>query len=237
MRRLYFLLPEVESAKKIVDELLLARIEERHIHIAARDHHALSEAHLPEANLLQESDFVPAVERGLAIGGATGVVADHARRRGPRGWRDPGHRTRRCGRRGLDFRHDRCVGPEFTAQGIRVGDRTGSTDDDAGCAEAPGAGDHGSGQVASSGGRGRGHRAGDSGVPVDPRRFRHGRQQQAGIQPGGGFVIPAKTGIQRLLLRRSVWIPAFAGMTTEPIRARDTGAGLPRPVRCVPILP
>jgi len=75
MRRLYFLLPDIDSAKTIVDELLLARIEERHIHIAAADHHALSEAHLPEANLLQESDFIPAVERGLAIGGATGIVA------------------------------------------------------------------------------------------------------------------------------------------------------------------
>jgi hypothetical protein len=75
MRRLYFLLPDINSAKAIVDELLLARIEERHIHIAATDHHALIEAHLPEANLLQESDFVPAVERGLAIGGATGILA------------------------------------------------------------------------------------------------------------------------------------------------------------------
>ena len=75
MRRLYFLLPGVDSAKTIVDELLLARIEERHIHIAAKDHHALTDANLPEANLLQESDFVPAVERGLAVGGATGVVA------------------------------------------------------------------------------------------------------------------------------------------------------------------
>jgi hypothetical protein len=75
MRRLYFLIPTVESAKAIVDELLLARIEQRHIHIAASDHHALLEANLPEANLLQESDFVPAVERGLAIGGATGIVA------------------------------------------------------------------------------------------------------------------------------------------------------------------
>ncbi|MEN8108611.1 MAG: DUF1269 domain-containing protein [Pseudomonadota bacterium] len=75
MRRLYFLLPGVESAKTIVDELLLARIEERHIHIAAADHHALIEAHLPEASLLQESDFVPAVERGLAVGGATGILA------------------------------------------------------------------------------------------------------------------------------------------------------------------
>lgn len=75
MRRLYFLLPGVDSAKPIVDELLLARIEERHIHIAAADHHALTEAHLPEANLLQESDFVPAVERGVTIGGATGILA------------------------------------------------------------------------------------------------------------------------------------------------------------------
>ena len=75
MRRLYFLIPTIDSAKKIVDELLLARVEERNIHIAAADHHALTEAHLPEAGLLQESDFVPAVERGLAVGGATGIVA------------------------------------------------------------------------------------------------------------------------------------------------------------------
>jgi hypothetical protein len=75
MRRLYFLIPSIDSAKTIVDELLLARVEERHIHIAAADHHALVEAHLPEASLLQESDFVPAVERGLAIGGATGILA------------------------------------------------------------------------------------------------------------------------------------------------------------------
>jgi len=75
MRRLYFLIPGVDSAKTIVDELLLARVEQRHMHIAAADHHALTEANLPEANLLQESDFVPAVERGLAIGGATGILA------------------------------------------------------------------------------------------------------------------------------------------------------------------
>ncbi|MDH3526833.1 MAG: DUF1269 domain-containing protein, partial [Gammaproteobacteria bacterium] len=75
MRRLYFLIPDVGSAKTIVDELLLARIEERHMHIAAADHHALTEANLPEAGLLQESDFIPAVERGMAIGGATGILA------------------------------------------------------------------------------------------------------------------------------------------------------------------
>ena len=75
MRRLYFMIPNIDSAKIIVDELLLARVEQRHIHIAAADHHALLDANLPEANLLQESDFIPAVERGVAIGGATGILA------------------------------------------------------------------------------------------------------------------------------------------------------------------
>lgn len=75
MKRLYFLVPDIDSASAIVDELLLARIEERRIHIAAKDHHALHEAHLPEANLLQESDFIPAVEKGLSVGGGTGILA------------------------------------------------------------------------------------------------------------------------------------------------------------------
>jgi len=75
MRRLYFLVPAVESAAQIVDELLLARVDERHIHIVGKDHHAMHEANLPEATLFQTSDFVPAVERGIALGGATGLLA------------------------------------------------------------------------------------------------------------------------------------------------------------------
>jgi hypothetical protein len=73
MRRLYFLLPNVEVAHKVVDELLLARIEERHIHVIAPEGVALGD--LPEATLLQKSDFIPAVERGIALGGAAGVLA------------------------------------------------------------------------------------------------------------------------------------------------------------------
>lgn len=73
MRRLYFMVPNVSSAKAIVDELLLARIEERHIHIVAKEGTPLQD--LPEAGLTQRSDFVPALERGLAVGGATGALA------------------------------------------------------------------------------------------------------------------------------------------------------------------
>ena len=72
-RRMYFLLPDVATARQVVDELLLARIEERHIHVLAKDGTPMED--LPAANLLQKSDFVHGVEQGLAVGGATGVLA------------------------------------------------------------------------------------------------------------------------------------------------------------------
>lgn len=75
MKRLYFLVPDAGSARSIVDELRDAGLGERHIHIVARDHEALEAAELPEAGLLEESDFIPALERGLAVGGATGLIA------------------------------------------------------------------------------------------------------------------------------------------------------------------
>jgi hypothetical protein len=73
MRRLYFLVPDVQTARKIVDELLLARIEERHMHLVAKEGTPMED--LPEATFLQKTDFVPALEKGLALGGATGAIA------------------------------------------------------------------------------------------------------------------------------------------------------------------
>ena len=72
-RRLYFLLPDVNRARQTVDELLLERVEERHIHVLAKEGTPLER--LPEATLLQKSDFVHGIEQGLAVGGATGVLA------------------------------------------------------------------------------------------------------------------------------------------------------------------
>lgn len=72
-RRLYFLLPNVARARQVVDELLLARIDDHHIHVMARDGTDLRD--LPEANLLQRSDFVHGIEIGLSVGGATGILA------------------------------------------------------------------------------------------------------------------------------------------------------------------
>lgn len=73
MQRLYFVIPNVQSCRMIVNELLLARIDDKHIHVMAKDGQVPRD--LPQANLLQTSDFVPAVERGLTIGGATGLFA------------------------------------------------------------------------------------------------------------------------------------------------------------------
>ena len=73
MRRIYFLIPDIDIAKRVVNELLLAKIEDKHIHVIAKRGTPLED--LPEANLLQKSDFIPAVEQGLAIGGSTGMLA------------------------------------------------------------------------------------------------------------------------------------------------------------------
>lgn len=72
-RRLYFLLPDSVHTRQIVDELLLARVEERHIHVLAREGTPMDG--LPGASLLQRSDILHGIEMGLAIGGATGVLA------------------------------------------------------------------------------------------------------------------------------------------------------------------
>ena len=71
-RRLYFVLPDLPSVKKIHNELLLAKIEERHMHVLARDDMDLSD--LPEAGLLQKSDVVHGTQIGFTIGGATGIA-------------------------------------------------------------------------------------------------------------------------------------------------------------------
>lgn len=72
MKRIYFLVPKMEMAKKIVDELLLQRIDIDHIHVLAKRGTMMGD--LPEATYLQKSDLVPALEQGVLTGGLTGLV-------------------------------------------------------------------------------------------------------------------------------------------------------------------
>lgn len=73
MQRIYFLVPDSETGRAIVNELQQADVEEKHIHIVAADNVSLED--LPEASLLQKSDFLPAIERGIPLGAATGLLA------------------------------------------------------------------------------------------------------------------------------------------------------------------
>lgn len=73
MRRIYFLVPNIQITHKIVKELQAEGIEDRHIHILAKRDTPLEG--LPEAGVSIKTDFLPAVERGLALGGTTGLLA------------------------------------------------------------------------------------------------------------------------------------------------------------------
>jgi hypothetical protein len=70
--RLYFLLPNLASAHKVADDLLLARLEDRWMHFMARDGTDLGP--LREASFLQKTDIRHGAAVGLIGGGVLGVI-------------------------------------------------------------------------------------------------------------------------------------------------------------------
>ncbi|HEX4510126.1 MAG TPA: DUF1269 domain-containing protein [Burkholderiaceae bacterium] len=71
-RRIYWILPDVQSGETVMQDLLLARIDAGHIHFMAREEIALGD--LPAANALQTSDMVRSAQAGLIGGGLLGGV-------------------------------------------------------------------------------------------------------------------------------------------------------------------
>jgi len=71
-RRLYVICPDLEAAQRTMNDLLLARIDERHIHVLARPGAPMEQLH--EANVLQKTDLVHGAELGLVIGGGLGLL-------------------------------------------------------------------------------------------------------------------------------------------------------------------
>ena len=71
-RRLYFIFPSVNEANLVHNELLLARLEERHMHVLARDDINLGS--LPEASIFEKSDLIHGLQLGLIVGGGTGIL-------------------------------------------------------------------------------------------------------------------------------------------------------------------
>ncbi len=67
-RRLYWMLPNVDSARRCANDLLLARVEDRHMHFLAPRGTDLGELH--EASWLQKSD----ARHGAWLGGVIGAI-------------------------------------------------------------------------------------------------------------------------------------------------------------------
>lgn len=71
-RRLYFVLPDVDSARRTADDLLLARVEDRHMHFLARRGTDLGELH--PAGYLMKSDALHGAGVGLGLGVLGGLA-------------------------------------------------------------------------------------------------------------------------------------------------------------------
>lgn len=69
-RRVYWMLPDLPSARATMDDLLKAGIELRHMHFVGREDGDMSGLHA--ANVLQTSDVIGSAEAGMAIGAAVG---------------------------------------------------------------------------------------------------------------------------------------------------------------------
>jgi hypothetical protein len=72
-RKLYVMLPDVSSARAMLDELLLMRIQEKNMRFWARDD--LLPADMPAANFWQKTDLVHGAQLGALVGSAIGLLA------------------------------------------------------------------------------------------------------------------------------------------------------------------
>lgn len=73
MRRVYFLLPNLESARAVVQDLRRAGVEEDDMYVLAKEGMPLED--LPKTSLKQRTDAMRGLEIGVAGGGAAGLLA------------------------------------------------------------------------------------------------------------------------------------------------------------------
>jgi len=66
------LLPDVESARRIFDSMLLNRVEQHHVHFLADGTPLPSD--LPEAGFLFKTDVIPGAESGMLVGAVLGAI-------------------------------------------------------------------------------------------------------------------------------------------------------------------
>ena len=73
MEKTYFLAPDADSARRIVADFRTAGIADERIHAIANADVQLEG--LPEASVFETTDYVPALKRGAAVGGTSGLLA------------------------------------------------------------------------------------------------------------------------------------------------------------------
>jgi len=71
-RKLYFMLPDVEHCKQLVNELQKAAIPKHDIHVVAHDDIPLE--NLPQATALQKTELAHGLELGVGVGGIAGIL-------------------------------------------------------------------------------------------------------------------------------------------------------------------
>ncbi|MQR01560.1 DUF1269 domain-containing protein [Glaciimonas soli] len=71
-QRLYFMLPDVRSARGMLDELLLARIEISHMRFWAKDGDLPDD--MPDASFWHKTDLTHGAQNGMIIGGLLGFL-------------------------------------------------------------------------------------------------------------------------------------------------------------------
>ncbi len=72
MRRLYVLMPNVESCKQVVQELETKGISENNLHVVASLSQHLEG--LPEATVWQKTELAHGIEWGIGLGGIAGLL-------------------------------------------------------------------------------------------------------------------------------------------------------------------
>lgn len=70
--RLYYLLPDLNSARRAMDDMLLNRIEQRHLHFMTNG--APLPPDMPECSFLQKTDVVHGASNGMITGGLAGMA-------------------------------------------------------------------------------------------------------------------------------------------------------------------
>lgn len=72
MKRLCFLVPDIDSAHGVVDDLRAAGFPDADIFVVCNDDSRLGD--MPDTGTIEESDFYPQLTRGIAAGGVIGAV-------------------------------------------------------------------------------------------------------------------------------------------------------------------